>query len=171
LDGGQITMINTALLHNQIIGPGYGAGVFAFSHNLNGLHLTVAKNKGGDGSGLNIRLGAVILTNTILAEHSIGISTVTSNTFVTINSILWFANNSNGAGTGDVVLNNEYTGNPAFHADGYHLGIGSAAINRGVNAGIATDIDGESRDLAQPDLGADEAKSLVLYLPVIFRTP
>ena len=37
----------------------------------------------------------------------------------------------------------------------YHIGRGSAAIDRGVNAGVTTDKDGRPRD-AKPDLGAYE---------------
>jgi hypothetical protein len=63
-----------------------------------------------------------------------------------------------------------YTGDPLFASDGYHLGAGSAAINRGVPAGANTDIDGQARDVA-PDLGADEYPlDEKTYLPVIWRS-
>ena len=59
---------------------------------------------------------------------------------------------------GGIVITNEYTGTPAFSADGYHLTANSAAIDRGVSTGVMTDIDGQSRD-AVPDLGADEYRT------------
>jgi hypothetical protein len=63
-----------------------------------------------------------------------------------------------------------YTGDPVFTSDGYHLSVGSAAINRGVPAGVSTDIDGQARDFA-PDLGADEYPlDEKTYLPVIWRS-
>ena len=56
----------------------------------------------------------------------------------------------------------------------YHIGPGSAAYNRGTDAGVATDMDGDPRpDSCFPDLGADELiTGLVcrrVYLPVVLR--
>ena len=45
---------------------------------------------------------------------------------------------------------------------------GSPAIDQGLNAGIADDIDGEAR-LGIPDLGADELVERYLFLPMIVR--
>jgi hypothetical protein len=50
----------------------------------------------------------------------------------------------------------------------YHLGPESAAINRGVDGGVAVDIDGEARR-GIPDLGADEFL-VHIYLPLILRS-
>ena len=170
LDGSQATMTNTVIVDNQIIGQGFGAGIFAFGGNVNLLHTTTARNRGGDGSAISVQAGSVALTNTVLVSHTYGITVSTGST-ATLNGVLWFDNVSgNFAGTGSVNVNNEYAGNPAFVADGYHLGIGSAAIEKGISAGVSTDIDGEVRDVSQPDLGADEASFLDLYLPVILRT-
>jgi hypothetical protein len=73
-----------------------------------------------------------------------------------------------GSGT-TIILSDEHTGNPAFAADGYHLNAGSAAINRGIKAGVTTDIDGQPRDAA-PNLGADEYPlTEKVYLPIVWR--
>jgi hypothetical protein len=52
---------------------------------------------------------------------------------------------------------------------GYHIGPGSAAIDRGMDAGVMTDIDGDPRPIGSlPDIGADEARRWV-YLPLLLR--
>jgi hypothetical protein len=75
-----------------------------------------------------------------------------------------------------ITVTNEYTGDPAFAADGYHLTAGSAAIDRGVDVGVDDDIDGDPRPLGTDyDLGADEFTAApappvpLIYLPVIFK--
>ena len=62
-------------------------------------------------------------------------------------------------------------GDPAFKSDGYHLTGGSAAIDQGVDAGVATDIDGDARPIdAAYDIGADEtAARYFIYLPLVVR--
>jgi hypothetical protein len=56
-----------------------------------------------------------------------------------------------------VSVQNQYEGGPAFAPDGYHLRAGSAAIDRGVDAGVTSDIDGNARPYGSaPDLGAVE---------------
>ena len=72
-------------------------------------------------------------------------------------------------GEGHITVTNEYTGDPAFAADGYHLTAGSAAIDRGVNTGVDDDVDGDQRPMCYGyDLGADEIRCLI-YLPVILK--
>jgi hypothetical protein len=62
-------------------------------------------------------------------------------------------------------------GDPAFTGlGGYHLGLGSAAIDAGVATVENVDIDGESRPLgAAPDIGADEALWRRVFLPLSLR--
>ena len=63
-------------------------------------------------------------------------------------------------------------GDPAFvdpANDDYHLGSGSAAIDAGVDAGVASDIDGDPRPAGIGyDIGADEF-AVHVYLPLIVR--
>jgi hypothetical protein len=73
-------------------------------------------------------------------------------------------------------MQNQYTGDPAFAPDGYHVTPGSAALDRGVNAGVAadaaTDVDGDVRPApagTHPDLGADEISQWRVYLPLLTR--
>ena len=126
---------------------------------------------GGSGSGLELS-GSAALTNTILVSHTFGIS-VTASSSATLNGVLWFDNGANTGGAGTFSVTNAYTGNPAFAADGFHLTVASAAIDKGVNAGVTTDIDGEPRLGHAPDLGADEywppGTPRRFYLPLILR--
>lgn len=52
---------------------------------------------------------------------------------------------------------------------GFHLLLGSPAINAAIPSDIAIDIDGQIRPMgAAPDLGADEF-GLLTYLPVVIK--
>ena len=62
-------------------------------------------------------------------------------------------------------------GDPAFMdlgGGGYHLGLGSAAVDAGVVTVESADIDGDPRPLGlAPDIGADEARWV--FLPLVLR--
>jgi hypothetical protein len=170
LESSFVTATNNVVAANQAITA--GSGLLIWDALVRMLHTTIAHNTGGDGSGIHFIYSSnpstVWLTNTILASQTIGI-TATSGSTTIINSVLWFGNEVNTDGAGTIMVSGEYTGNPAFAADGYHLNAGSAAINRGIRAGVTTDIDGQLRDAA-PDLGADEYPLIEkVYLPIILR--
>lgn len=167
---GVATSTNDVIADNQA--GVAGSGVYIWSSYPRFVHTTIARNTGGDGSGVFVgRYGgypgvAVALTNTILVSHTVGIS-VTEGSTVTLEATLWggagWANDADWGGTGVVVTGTpayNYWGDPAFldPAEGdYHIGFDSAAVDRGVNAGIPSDIDGELRPLGEGyDLGADE---------------
>ncbi len=139
--------LTATLLHNTLVGSGTGYGVYVESGYV-----------------------TLYLTNTIVASYTWGITNMfpASSTVYADHTLFW-ANTHNG-----IQGSNPVSGNPAFTADGYHLGTGSAAIDRGVNAGVATDIDGEVRPKGCSfDIGADEFfTSLVcryILLPVVMR--
>jgi len=139
--------LTATLLHNTLIGSGTGYGVY-------------------------VETGYVTLylTNTIVASYTWGITnTFPASSTVHIDHTLFWANTHKGIQGASPV-----SGNPAFAADGYHLGPGSKAINRGVNAGVATDIDGDVRpDWCFFDIGADEFFAglgcQVIHLPLVLR--
>jgi len=145
------------------------------------VHTTLARNYGGDGSGLyitgeenveNYSPSTVALTNVILVSHAVGI-TVTNGNTATVNGVLWYATplTISKEATATAVVEIEYMGDPAFAPDGVHLRSSSAAIDRGVEAGITDDIDGDHRPYSGGyDLGADEwTDRRFIYLPVVLR--
>ena len=166
-----ITVTNSVVRDNQATQASPGIAIRISDAHL--WHTTIAGNVGGSGSGIELSGGSAALTNTILVSHTFGIS-VTAGSSATLNGILWFDNGANTGGAGAFSITNATTGNPAFAADGFHLTSASAAaIDKGVNAGVTTDIDGEPRLGHTPDLGADEywppGALRRLYLPLILR--
>jgi hypothetical protein len=111
------------------------------------------------------------MTNTILTGHYWGMYVSSMSDAATLEGTLW-GNTYDSYGLGAIITGtHNYWGDPRFATDGYHLQAGSAAIDRGVSAGVTNDIDGDTRT-GVPDLGADEAGSLdwhYLYLPSVMR--
>ncbi len=164
-----ITMTNNVIADNQVEEPdGKGSGLYIESSSPRLLHTTIVSNSGGDGSGVHITgtFSTVALTNTIIASHTVGITIASGNT-ATLNGVLWDNNTANMGGMGTITITNAYSGEAAFAEDGYHLTASSAAIDRGVDAGVKEDIDGNLRPVdgnldgvIAADLGADEFPNL-----------
>ncbi len=156
-DGSEATMTNVLIADNQAGGSGGGLRVIDSAVRL--LHTTIARNISGDGSGVMVDPGSTVsLTNTVLVNHGISLS-ASEGTTVILDGVLWHSTpitvSQSPAAT--VTVRNQHWGNPAFAADGYHLTAGSAAIDRGIDAGVTVDIDGEARPVGTGyDLGADE---------------
>jgi hypothetical protein len=140
------------------------------------LHTTIANNTGGSGVGIFVSSGTLALTNTILVSHTVGIDVAMGST-ATLEATLWYGNNTDLGGGGTVITGTiNLWGNPAFldpTIGDYHLGMGSPALDEGVDAGVRIDVDNQPRPYQAPDLGADEywppgtLKSI--YLPVVLR--
>ncbi|MBU0491996.1 MAG: right-handed parallel beta-helix repeat-containing protein [Chloroflexi bacterium] len=158
------TLINNLIADNQST-EGYGGAGVAAGH-ISGvgsrgrlIHTTIARNLGPEGtSGVRIDGGTVVtLTNTILAGHDTGIG-VSFGSTATLTATLW-ANTTDWGDVGAIYTGTlNYWGNPAFlnpDAGDYHISSASAARDRGVDAGVSTDLDGTLRD-DPPDLGAYE---------------
>ena len=175
------TLINNVFAGNQASGTGSGLAMGGPSPDCSPrlLHNTIARNHGGDSSGVGIvdffgpSACTVALTNTILADQSVGVNIGSSGICtVTANGVLWHNVPITvlQSTTATVTVRNQRTGDPAFAPDGYHLTVASAAMDRGVDAGITVDIDGESRPAgAGYDLGADESWWHKVYLPLVIR--
>ena len=186
VDDSEPTLINNAVIDNQ--GSYRGAGIYVNSLTAGEqslvrlLYTTIARNSGGqygDGSGVYITdkgygaYSTVLMTNTIIFSHTVGV-TVTAGNTATLNATLWHSNGADRGGAGTINHTNDHSGDPKFAADGHHLTAGSAAIDKGVNAGVLVDIDGQMRPAGQGyDLGADEFGASFLrrlYLPLAWRT-
>ncbi len=165
IESGDTWLVNDVLVDNQVGASGGGLYVQAASPRL--LHITLAHNTGGDGSGAHVTDSVVAtsslrMTNSLVAEHTVGI-TLTANNQAILNTTLWHANGTNWSGEGSVEHLNDRSGDPVLAADGYHLGSTSAAIDQGLDAGVTTDVDGQTRPQASGyDIGADEFTCVAL---------
>ncbi len=189
ISGGGLYIWNSSshLLHTTIVGntAGDGSGIFV-EHDSSSYLTTLA------------------MTNTILVSHTIGISasagsTVDINGILWYSTPITIAQSP----AATVTVQNEYWGDPAFcsgtgwgksSGEGwgegwgeaclapnpapndtpYHLTSASAAIDRGVPAGVFTDIDGDPRPLGNGfDLGADESPFSLLApgSPILLAPP
>jgi fibronectin-binding autotransporter adhesin len=172
VEGKAPALVNNIVADNQASTTGSGLYIGYSSPQL--LHTTIARNSGGDGSGVYVTnagslYSTAAFTNTIIVSHTVGITVATGNA-ATLNATLWHANTTNWGGTGTINHSNDHTGDPAFAADGYHLTPSSAAIDKGVDAGVTTDIDGDTRPWgAGYDIGADELRQRYIYLPLVLR--
>jgi hypothetical protein len=123
--------------------------------------------------------GGLTMSHTILAGHETDVKTVRDTSglgplpVTVLDYTLWWPSKDLNPLDGSVIQSsNEWSGNPDFTfgaGDNYHLGINSAAVDRGPGVEVLTDIDGNARPLlAAFDLGADEA--LRLFLPLLLRS-
>jgi hypothetical protein len=171
-----VYMTNTVIADNAVSYGGAGMAVTGAYARL--VHTTIARNSGGDGSGIYVSMGglhsagAISMTNSIVVSHTVGITVTTAPPMMpentaTLDGVLWYINGQNTGGGGTIDVMHAITGDPAFLGDGYHIGPGSAAIDQGVATGANLDIDGETRPAgAGPDLGADELWHRT-HLPVV----
>jgi putative cofactor-binding repeat protein len=172
---------NNIVADNQLTGMDEGAAIRIHGNQARLRHNTIVGDGHGTGVQLTDYLGSgnnAILTNTILVSHSVGIS-VTVGSTATLEDTLWgaglWANGLDWGGAGTIVTGtSNYWGNPAFvnpAAGNYHITAASDALDRGVDAGVTTDIDFQPRPFLLPDLGADELwpRGTLLYLPLIVR--
>ncbi len=163
---------SSGTLINNIIADNEQQGFYISASAVDLIHNTIARN--GD-YGVEVRPGSsfpspdtiVTMTNTILVSHTVGI-TVESGSTAKLEATLWgggeWANGIDWGGSGNITTGTiNIWGDPAFAAPesgNYHLRFDSAALDQGVDAGVTTDIDGESRPYgAGYDLGADESKT------------
>jgi hypothetical protein len=157
--GNGVTLVNNLIAGNQAATTGGGARLVETSAQL--LHNTFSGNSSGDGSGILVdgEAGSTVsLVNTIVASQNVGIRVAGGST-VTMDSVLWHNTpiTVSQSLTAVVTVQNQFTGDPAFDIDGYHLTIFSPAMDAGVDAGVNDDIDNHHRPYnSAPDLGADE---------------
>jgi hypothetical protein len=167
LYGGQSILTNNVIVENQAATEGCGLSVVGPSTRL--LHTTIARNGGGNGSGVYVREdffgdpGAAFLTNTILVSQTVGIHVTAGNT-ATLAATLWGAgawtNEADWGGAGAVLTGTANVwGDPGFldpDAGDYHIQPTSDAFNEALDVGVSRDLDRQPRSYGEPDLGADE---------------
>jgi hypothetical protein len=183
-DGGGLVVFGGGTWANNVIADnqagGRGSALFMKQGQLELRHTTIARNTntGADDSALYLTDESPVggqseatLINTILVDHSTGIRVTAGNT-ATVDAVLWYNTPTtvDAQPGASVSLQNEYTGDPAFAVDGYHLTAGSAALDKGIDVGVNVDIDADPRPmLAGYDLGADEFVYKI-YLPLTLRS-
>ncbi len=167
-----VTLVNNLIADNQ--SNVAGSGLYVENSIARILHTTVARNTGRDGTGVTVssysdRPSSVWLTNTILISHTVGISVSAGNS-ARLEATLW-GNEIDWAGPGAIITGtHNFWGDPAFlgpAAGDYHIGPTSAALDRGIPAGVLNDLDGDPRPSGPaPDLGADEYLQFPPCIPV-----
>jgi len=101
------------------------------------------------------------ITDSIIVSHSVGISQSAGS--VREDYSLFFGNGNNLVGIiniGAHNLNHE-PGFVAPAADNYHLGPHSAAIDQGINSGVAFDVDGQAREIPASAMDKEGARFVV----------
>ncbi len=159
-DHSDAILVNNWIVDNRASSDGSGLLVTDSRPRL--AHNTIAGNAGYNGLYVRSQTeyrSTVVLTDTILVGHTVGLIAEAGSS-AHLEATLW-DNETNWAGGGTIVTGTvNVWGDPAFVDPGagdYHLSPGSAAVDRGVDAGIIVDIDGDPRPMgAGFDIGADE---------------
>ncbi len=177
LYGSDSRLINNVVANNST--TSHGSGLYIRNAAPQLWHTTVARNTGGSGSGIYLENSSAVLTNTILAGHTIGLNAAAGST-ATLTATLWgsgaWVNSTDWSGGGSVSIGAvNIHDDPAFLSPAtgdYHLNQSSAAIDRGLDAGVTTDLDNQARPHGSaPDLGADEWYSRFNQAPLTPTNP
>lgn len=180
--GGGLYMTNfaDAILSNNIVADNRanssGSGIYVDNSSPVLLHTTIARNTGGDGTGVYVTKYAgtgwhitASFTNTIVVSHTTAVY-VASGCTAKLEATLWgtatWANMSDWGGTGTILTGTlNYWEAPGFLdpvAGDYHIRLGSSALEAGVDTWVTDDVDGQTRPhYRAADLGADEWWPLV----------
>jgi uncharacterized repeat protein (TIGR01451 family) len=119
------------------------------------LHITIASPTVGAGAAVYVNAGTVGITNTIVASYTTGIQ-VAGGTVSSDYNLFYNAPTSVITGTYSLTGTDPLFVNPM--GDNYRLLSGSPAIDRGMNVGVTTDLDGNPRPIGNGyDIGAYEA--------------
>ena len=155
-----VALINDVVADNWVDDDvfSFDCAIYVGLSSVSMLHTTIARNEGGEGTGVCVHTSTTTstaaLTNTIIADHVVGID-VAAGSQAVLRGILWQGNGTNSVG--NVARTDDRAGNPAFAPDGYRLTSQSAAIDQGVDTALTSDIDLEARPGgASYDVGADE---------------
>jgi hypothetical protein len=158
-----VTMTNNMIVRNEAPTEGSGLWFGDGKGNASLKHNTIADNGIASGIGQGIWAAKdylVTAVNSILAGHSSAAIFADADARVELDATLFDGNAKQNDGPGAVVRTRTFTGSASFvnpAAGDYRIKPDSAAINKGVNAGVTVDIDGQTRPQGGGyDLGADE---------------
>jgi uncharacterized repeat protein (TIGR01451 family) len=155
---------------NNIIADNYGSGV-EFVHGSHHMWHTTIAHHADEGVHFHADSGnSLALTNTIIVSNGIGVRSwlmVGDANTTTLEATLWgsgaWANDTDWdyeAASTFITGTHNWWEEPGFldpDARDYHTSLASSAVDRGVDADTATDLDGEPRPQGKGyDLGADE---------------
>ena len=134
-------------------------------------HVTIAHPTQGASPAISVISGTVNITDTIIANYTIGISQTDGILSADYDLFFTTTPTQTSGGTMSWGLHN-LNANPQFvnPATGdYHLAAGSPAIDAGTDAGVTADIDGVARPQGKGyDMGAYEFK-FNIYLPMVMK--
>lgn len=169
--GRNLTLDNNIVAANRAGGESWGDGISLYDvRDTLFRHNTLAEN-GPNGVYLTATYGITFI-NTIVATHTVGI-TASETAHALLDHTLWYGNEQNTGGPGTITDTGGIVGPPDFVDPArwnYHIGPSSWAIDRGTDARVNTDIDGDNRPQDNGfDIGADEARWFRLYLPVVLK--
>ena len=158
LPNGSSTIVNALFAGNQAKDPG-AAIQFVSPGVLTILYTTITSPTLNSKSAIAAGAGTVNIKDTIISGHAIGIDATGTGT-VSEDYNLFYGNSADRSGSvtsgGHSLVGDPAFANPA--AFNYHLTAASAAINRGVDAGIYVDFEGDPRPRAGGfDIGYDES--------------
>jgi hypothetical protein len=121
-------------------------------------HSTIVGGTGQNVVGILLGNGALLLENTIMVRHAVGVDNDSGILHQDYN--LFYLNDTDIVGNFSGGAHN-VSGDPQFVAPesgDFHIGAGSAALDAGSNAGVTVDFEGDSRPLGGGfDIGFDEA--------------
>jgi len=151
---------------------GGGSFYFEAGSSVEIVHATIAGSFPNLGSAIANHGSTVVITNTIIASHEIGIDSQVPG-YVSEDYNLFYSNQTNFSGpvnTGS----NSLIGDPLFidvAGGDFHLGEGSPGVDTGLDLGILVDLDGNARPLgSKPDRGAYETSGeFNIYLPALIK--
>ncbi|MBK8986378.1 MAG: hypothetical protein IPM39_09895 [Chloroflexi bacterium] len=166
---GDVLIVNTLFAGNTA--PADGAVVSLQDSGTAALkHVMIASSELVNSPAISTTKEILLIQNTIVANHATGLNVTTG--FVALSHALFHDNGLDIQGS--VALDeNRVTGDPLFvnpDAGDFHLQVGSAAIDAGVDAGIAVDFEGDERPSGNGfDIGYDEFVPIRVMLPIIMR--
>ncbi len=174
-----VTMTNNVVARNDASYRGGGIAFEAWgTQPVTGtlIHNSFVANDVGKGDGriaidLNVPHATLVLTNNIVYSHTLGVYAVAGSSAFLYDT-LFFSNGSDTGGPGSIANHDPITGLDPLVGGDFHLLPGSPAIDAGADAGVTTDIDGDSRPSGPaPDIGADEYTGEIhrVWLPVAVR--